>query len=90
MRDFIHNLALRGEGMVPAWIPAVVVDQVVPLHPRHSRHLLLAQPPCPRGGHRRRAAGARSAPAYPEILVPTNERLVLVVCLVLAVLRGPG
>jgi len=78
--------------MVPFPIPAIVINQVVPLHPFHHRGLLLAQATGAGWRSRRWAASGRpigGAPTDFEVFVPANERLVVIVGFVFSILSGP-
>lgn len=91
-KQTLISSTLRRLRAVSPRILAVIVHLMVPLHPRHGRVLLRAQPRVPARRARGRPAPRarrRLATADLEIPVPPHERLVIVVRLVLPVLRGP-
>jgi len=79
--------------MVPAGVPAIIVDQVAPLSPLHSSKLLMGQPTSARRFNPwKPLAPARVIGCTPgkfEVSVLTHKGLVVVVSLVLALIRGP-
>lgn len=80
------GLTFRYLGVISLWIIAIIIHQVIPLHPLHCLVLLLAQPPrsCPA-----RLPRQPSAPAYFELLVLWHERLVTIICFVFPILCRP-